>query len=1046
MVPLAAISADNDKDMVIFDFESGNLQGWRIIEGKFDRFLSDRENFHNRYPDYPDNKYNKQGKYYLSTVEQQPGMPSNDRMTGIAESPVFTLTGPHMSMLIGGGVKPNAYAALCTLDGKEVLRGQGKINTEAMQRVEWNAPELVGKPVFLRLVDNETGGWGYVAFDDFKATGRLDMIETEKRFARIIEEEHRREVEAVLASLNLDGLRAAINDLMTFGSRYPRGKEFLSRLNSLAKEVNTLPPDKTVELGKKVDALRQEALMANPLLCEQPIVYIARVQYPYGGHHAIDTHYHTDENNTRKFLPGGALKVIHFGKGGLTKTLVEPKDGMVREPDIHFSGKKIVFSLRQNINEDFHIWEIDADPDNILESGGTNLRQLTSLKDASDIDPIYLPDDSIVFSSTRERKYNMCSRDVAANLFRMDADGANIYQITKNTLYDNHSVLMPDGRILYARWEYVDRNFGDAHGLWTVNPDGTGQAIYWSNNTASPGAVFNHRIIPDTQSFICIFGPHHNWLWGSMAIVDRRFGMDVDTQHHESIIRMWPKDHIKYVGTGGCDRFGQNSKPRYCDPYPLNDKYFLCSKETGEGVQMGLFLVDIFDNEIFLHGDGKDPVGCYNAMPLKPRERPPVIPSRRNFNKEPGVVLVLNAYEGTHMAGVKPGSIRYLRVVESPPKQSWSWGSWNGQGYQAPGMNWHSFENKRILGTVPVEKDGSAYFEVPSDKFIYFQVLDENMMMIQSMRSGTILQPGEKLSCVGCHEDRLHPPAVGKANVMAMKRPPSKLQDWYGPARLFSYVNEVQPVFDKNCVKCHDFGKDAGKQLVLAGDRNPYFNASYIELWLWNKKRIRCIGGGPAEIQQAYSWGSHPSLLSIIHRPITDEKLAGLNDREKQLHDKHKDIKLTQEEMNRVNTWLDLNGVYYPDYLTAYPDSTSGRSPLDNDQLKRLGLLTKLDFEGRLRNNGRTERPQISFERPELSPCLQELNKESPEYKEALAIIQAGAETLRNKPRCDMPGFEPCPTDTRRLVRYAWQRDVEDQFRTTIRENRKIYDTNIEPQ
>jgi len=850
-------------------------------------------------------------------------------------------------------------------------------------------------------------------------------------------------------------VRAAVQDLaVAFGDRYPKAGEYLKGLDGLDRLKEEAGSDASMlkELDTKFAVLRRKALISNPLLAEYPIVYILRPQYPHGGSHAIDTMYHTDEEDnlvsTGQYTPGGALKVIHFGKGGAAKTLVEQKEGMVREPDIHFDGKKILFSMRKTKNEDFHIWEMDADPKKVMKEGGANLRQLTSLKEASDIDPIYMPDDAIVFTSTRDRKYNMCSRDVAANLYRMQYDGANINQITMNTLYDNHAALMPDGRILYARWEYVDRNFGDAHGLWTVNPDGTAQAVYWANNTHSPGAVFNARVIPGTNKVLCIFGPHHNWLWGSMAIVNARLGMDVDAHNRKPIIKIWPANHINLIGRSGYDHFGMRTRPRYCDPYPLNDKYFLCSKETGRGVQMGLFLVDVFGNEIMLHSEGKSPWGCYDPMPLKPRKRPPVIPVRRDYKENNGLISIQDVYVGTHMKGVKRGSAKYLRVVEAPPKEGWSWGNWGGQGFQAPGMNWHDFTAKRILGAVPVEEDGSAYFEVPSDKFIFFQLLDESGMMMQSMRSGTILQSGEAVSCIGCHEDRLQAPPASRTATMAMKRKPSQLKDWYGPTRSFSYTREVQPVFDKHCVKCHDFDKDAGKTLVLAGDRNPYFNASYVSLSLWHKKRIRCVGGGPAAIQQAYSWGSHPSLLSKIIRPMSAEEVGKLNAREKLLRGKHKKVRISKEEMDRINTWLDLNGVYYPEYLTAYPgkyaemNQLSGRCPLDVKQLGRLRALTGVNVGG-LRHNSRRLGPQISFERPELSPCLARLKENTVPYKEALAIIRAGGEMLKKKPRCDMPGFVACERDLRRMDRYRWLRSVERQFRDAVRDGRKLYDKDI---
>ncbi|MFO7621816.1 MAG: hypothetical protein R6W81_11225, partial [Bacteroidales bacterium] len=219
---------------------------------------------------------------------------------------------------------------------------------------------------------------------------------------------------------------------------------------------------------------------------------------------------------------------------------------------------------------------------------------------------------------------------------------------------------------------------------------------------------------------------------------------------------------------------------------------------------------------------------CYDPIPLGPRPRPRVIPPRRDFESRSGAFFVADVYEGGPMRAVERGTVRWLRVVEAPEKRSWSRGSWEGQGFTAPGMNWHSLENKRILGTVPVEKDGSAYFAVPSDTFVYFQLLDENRMMVQSMRSGTSVQPGEQTGCVGCHEDRRTTAPAAGALPLALRRPPSRLEGWYGPPREFDFMAEVQPVFDRHCVTCHDYGKEAGETLNLAADRTFTFNTAYV--------------------------------------------------------------------------------------------------------------------------------------------------------------------------------------------------------------------------
>jgi hypothetical protein len=307
-------------------------------------------------------------------------------------------------------------------------------------------------------------------------------------------------------------------------------------------------------------------------------------------------------------------------------------------------------------------------------------------------------------------------------------------------------------------------------------------------------------------------------------------------------------------------------------------------------------------------------------------------------------------------------------------------------------MNWHGFENKRILGSVPVEEDGSAYFEVPSGKFVYFQLLDANGMMIQSMRSGTTVQSGETTGCAGCHENRrIAPPPAKAAIPMALQRPPSKLTGWYGPPRQFSYMAEVQPLLDKHCAGCHDYEKDAGKKLNVARDRTPFFNVSYTELW--QKKYIKAIGAGPAQIQQPYSWGSHASRVIEVIR------------------NGHMDIKLDKESFDRLVTWIDINGPYYPYFASAYPENLAGRSPLNDRQIQRLSELTGVN----LSNDAK--------------------------YVEALAIIRAGKEMLDRRPRADMPGFQACPLDQHRQQKYAMRRQAELCSIEAIRTGTKVYDS-----
>lgn len=819
------------------------------------------------------------------------------------------------------------------------------------------------------------------------------------------------------AKPDVQALRLAIEHLIAkCGDRYPDGREYLARLAKADAAGD----------AAAIEALRREALIANPLVSGQPILFVVRSQYARD-HHNTGTMFQIGEINERSFRGGAAIKTIHFGRGGQVKTLLEASEGVARDPDVDFDGGRILFAMRHDAADGYHIYRIQAD--------GSDVEQLTFGANVSDIDPAHVPDGRIVFASTRDPKYCGCNRHIQANLFVMEADGANIRQIGRNTLFESRPSVMPDGRILYDRWEYVDRHFGPSFGLWTVNPDGTNQALLYGNNAWSPGAIFDARIISGTQRFVAVFGACHDRPWGAMVIVDRRRGLD----GLEPVVRSWPADIGPYLNVrrdiprkpgiehplvGQIDTFTR-LPVKYEDPYPLSDNFFLCSRMTGQAEQMGIFLVDTFGNEILLHAESP---GCFDPMPLAPRPRPPVVTARVDQDGDVGTFYVADIYRGTGMERVPRGTIKTLRVVEAPAKRFWTRPGhhWHVDTHQAPAMNYNCTNNKRIFGDVPVESDGSAYFEVPSGRFVFFQALDADGMMVQSMRSGTTVQSGEHIGCVGCHESRLSavPGARAERLSLALRRPPSQLKPWYGPPREFNYLTEVQPVFDRHCVSCHDYGKPAGKVLNLAGDLGLVFNTSYLDLRTrspirWHrdlpdeqKPLIKAIDDGPPDALPPYAWGSHRSRLVDAIR------------------DEHCDVRLDQESLDRIVTWIDMNAPYYGNYASAYPDHLFGRSPLDDTQLARLAELTGLPLNAR--NTGaELKGSQVNFTRPELSPCLASLrDHDNPRYREALQIIKTGRRTLQARPRADMPGFVVSRNDHKARERFA----TVSQTTTSVRE------------
>lgn len=1051
-------------DEVRFDFESGTAEGWRVVEGNVGRFVCDRPNWYDGKP------FGKQGTYFLSTIESPSG-PWSDGYLGVAESPVFVPSSPEMSFLLGGGNRNDVHIGLYGIDGKELVRATGP-NSHVMRRVDWSVPEAVGKPVLLRLVDAYEHGYGWLIFDDFRAQGRIDEAATQTRILVEARKARRLPVDRLLSRIDLDMLRRMMVDLsIRFGARFPEEPDFLRQLEEHAATLKAVDeqcqPDADdavfAEAAKKLEeiaAFQCKIALAHPLLRSQPILFVVREQYA-SDHHNTETIFHTGEPNCRSYRPGGPLKFLDPKTGHATVLLDPGPEGLIRDPEVHFDGHRVIFSMRKTRDENYSIYELDTDPANGYAMVPGSLHRLTAEPDATDIDPCYLPDGRIIFSSTREPKYCHCNMHIMANLYRMDGDGANIHQIGKSTLFEGHASLLPDGRVLYYRWEYVDRNYGDAQGLWTVNPDGTNHAIYWGNNTVSPAAVFDGRAIPGTDTVACIFGSCHDRPWGAMAVVDRGKGID----NQEAVVIIWPESARRLVSNDGSDLYSPFSpdqfrqmRSRYEDPYPLTDPatgkggtYFLVSRSITplppgqpvrssddlNGLQMGIYLVDTSGKELLLHAE--EP-GCFDPMPLTPHQPPPVIQDRRDYTSPAGTIYVTDVYQGTHMKGVKCGEVAALRVVGSREKRFWTGPLWycaqyatshrgrtvQGDTLNRPAVSWAGFEVKEILGTVPVEADGSACFNVPAERFVYFQLLDRNGMMISTMRSGTEVQPGETLGCVGCHENRLGAPPPGKTTI-ATQRAPDTLDGWYGPARPFGYVKEVQPVWDAYCVRCHDFGKKAGKRLVLAGDNELVFNASYVELSQnWGKEGalLNTVGLGLAPLNEAYAVGSHRSRLVDL------------------LRQGHQDVTLPAEAMDRIVTWIDIGGPYYPDFACAHPTNVAGRAPLTIPQAKRLGELTGVSFfHGTSSNPGfYSHTLQISFSRPELSPCLTKLDPTGAAYVEALAMIKAGQAELEQKPEAGMPGFTYCPEHQAREDKYQKLKARECERRNALAKGNKVYD------
>lgn len=742
-----------------------------------------------------------------------------------------------------------------------------------------------------------------------------------------------------------------------------------------------------------------------PELAGKSIVCVVRNQYPVDHHNTANIFQRGEinQNSWKKASAGGSslLKIDFDGSGKpKTETLLSLPEGIVRDPEVSPDASRILFSMRKDFGDSFGICELDLRT--------RQVRRLTRLAEVSDIDPVYLPDGDIAFASTRAAKYCGCNRHIMCNLYKMSPDGSNITQIGNSIEFESTPSVMRDGRILYTRWEYVDRNFSGAQGLWTCNPDGTRHALYWGQETKNP--ALNGVQMPGSSKVAAILSSCHDIAWGALAVIDRNAGIEGE----KSVVKIFPASARKLIDKPG-DKFADSMKAvrlKYEDPEPVSESLLLASRQNSEkSPGMGLYLVDIDGGSETLVASASGDRGVFDAKLVEPKPAPAPVATLRSHGPAPALMYVANVYEGTHMKGVRKGDIKFLRVISNPPKLYWSWGYWENEGSQAPAMNYDDYDDKVILGTVPVESDGSAYFEVPSENFLYLQALDENGDMVQTMRSGVSVLPGEISSCTGCHESRNSPPPPSRQPSLALKMGPSKILPLPRGAagEELSYMKSVQPILDRHCVKCHDFGGKGSGKIVLCGDRGLVFNQSYLQLH--SKKAISAIGAGPDAVQEANSWGAKQSRIVKMIR-------AG-----------HNGVKLGDEEFATLRAWIDANAPYYPTEDCAYPQNPSGRSPLSFSEIQRLFELAGSGAEkfgyakeqisrqdapfGRWKNGTVKDRiaarlyrfEVVSFDRPEMSPILKAVEAGSPAYGEALGIIRRGAERLAQKPRADMEGY-----------------------------------------
>ncbi len=785
-------------------------------------------------------------------------------------------------------------------------------------------------------------------------------------------------------TVDCDALRSVIHDLsIRHGGQYPQAAEHLDRLAGLQRRRNT---DETAEA---LAALQRDVLLFDV----DKLVVIRR--HEIEASHVYTYHY-------EGFKPGGGLYAVDPHRPGAPALeLASSPEGQILDCDLSYDGKTVLFSLREREDEGYHLWTVNVD--------GTGLTRLTG-GEWHDYNGCWLPDGGIAFLSTRTVQFAYCWHAPVGILHRMAADGSGVQRLSGNYLNDFTPAVLNDGRIIYSRWEYVDKPAIPIQSLWTVNPDGTALSVYFGNGVLSPGTFMEARPVPGTNAIICTMTGHNGPTRGAIGIIDRSQGINAQA----AIRNLTPDVPVPGVNEGNGNTPGTK---QYGCPFPLDGTRFLVSARgpvlarTIDGTCQSIAL-DMPD----------DGMQYFCAQPVRPKHQPPAVPSTL-IAETPDVAFVYlqDVYQGLEPR-VKRGDVVRLRVVREMQKAVRIDPSLRAFGFQFPVISCGAtYAAKDVLGDVPVESDGSAYFRVPAGVPIYFLALDSAGRAVQRMRSFTHLMPGETQGCVGCHEPRHGAPPARQQH--AANRPFRDLEPPEWGQGGFDYARVVQPVLDQYCIECHD-SVTPPQGVDLTGGTTDFFNVSYDVLARENQgpkgspyvNWIPTYNGQEQNILETRpkAWGSHQSMLA-------DLVWTGHPDPEGKPR-----VEMDDTSRRRIFAWIDLNVPYYASSETAYPERTGCRqlAPAELDAaLKDVAQrrCTPCHSDGNV-----PRRVWTRVTEPELNPFLVAplarsaggsercgkavfLTKDDPDYRTILDTFNPVGTLLAQRPRMDMPGGQPAP-------------------------------------
>lgn len=695
------------------------------------------------------------------------------------------------------------------------------------------------------------------------------------------------------------------------------------------KELDCVEESVAEKLWKRVHLLKRSLLLDSPYFQFNSLVFLKHA--PTVMSHQLTQVYGYCAR------PGGGIYILEKSSND-SFSLMKLKDitpsnlplGSYITPELSYDANELYFSYcetpttpkiwrdPETMNRRFHLYKMALET-----TKEANIAIKLTEGDFDDFSPLLLPDGDLIFCSTRRGGFHRCGAGpcYVYTLARVKGDGSNPHPISFHETNEWFPTLAHSGRIIYTRWDYVDRDAVYYQQLWSTRQDGTDVSIFYGNNTFNPPGMWEPKAIPGSNKILAIAGPHHGMSAGSVVRVDITKGVDdsgpitrltpdVRFPEGEAPLPLVPQlpelcdfDYVPvnyWAANRNAERLdqttGEKRWPVHCfkSPFPLADNYFIASYsydqllgEAGPNIpnQFGIYYCDAYGNRELVYRDPN--ISSLWAMPIRSRPVPPTVASildeeRQKDDLPTGTFFLQNVYESWPYE--IPTRIKSLRIVQVLPKTTPNANQpMLGVANASPG--------KQVLGTVPVEVDGSAFFEAPARIPLLFQALDENGRMVQGMRSLVYLQPGETAGCTGCHEDRMQ--TVTGMKTLASTRMPSKIIPGPKGSNPLSYPILVQPILDNKCVACHNQSKSEGN-IILTGDIDGHYTRSYnalinyVPITYWGAPE-----GNHEPRTEPNIFGSRPSKLTRL------------------LEQGHHDVTLNENEWERFNVWQDANALFY---------------------------------------------------------------------------------------------------------------------------------------